>query len=109
MSLHPASRGLNQMSNGSRNNGSNLNGSDAKLEINPLSGLLGSQSPSATILDTLKKKMQMYKDELEQLRDESERSRHQLDEEKRRREVAELEVSALQRRVQLIEEDLEKN
>ena len=70
-SLHPASRGLNQM---------------VKTEVNPHSGLLGN-SPSATILDTLKKKMQMYKDELEVTKDESERFRHQLDEERRRREV----------------------
>lgn len=69
--MHPASRGLNQ---------------SMKNEINPHSGLLGA-SPSATILDTLKKKMQMYKDELEVTKDESDRCRHQLDEEKRRREV----------------------
>jgi hypothetical protein len=92
-SLHPASRGLNQMSNGTnggRSSTSNLNGSDMKLEVNSHSGLLGQPSPSATILDTLKKKMNQLKDELEVTRDEAERSRHQLDEEKRRREVVSL-------------------
>lgn len=144
----------------------NLNGGDANNV---------SASPSTTILDTLKKKMNQLKDELETCRDESERTRQQLEEERRRRECvssvfvtsiliqisyfaslnwlgllhmtlffskkkkkklihdknyiwtflslfiklitlmiiflfkqAELEVSALQRRVQLIEEDLEK-
>ncbi len=76
-SMHPASRGLNQMANGS-------------LEINPHSGLMGQPSPSATILDTLKKKMNQLKDELEVSRDEGERTRQQLEEEKRRREVVSL-------------------
>lgn len=75
-SLHPASRGLNQMTNG--------------IEVNPHSGLLGQPSPSATILDTLKKKMNQLKDELEVSRDEADRFRQQLDEEKRRREVVSL-------------------
>ena len=52
-----------------------LNGAD---NMNP--------SPSSTILDTLKKKMNQLKDELETSKDELERSRLQLDEEKRRRE-----------------------
>jgi hypothetical protein len=43
-------------------------------------------SPSATILDTLKKKMSVLKDELETTKDEIDRSHHQLDEERRRRE-----------------------
>ena len=45
-----------------------------------------SASPSATILDTLKKKMSVLKDELETAKDEIDRSHHQLDEERRRRE-----------------------
>jgi hypothetical protein len=50
-----------------------------------------SPSPSSTILDTLKKKMNLLKEELETSKDELERSRLQLDEEKRRREcVSEL-------------------
>jgi len=52
----------------------NLNGADT------------SPSPSSTILDTLKKKMNLLKEELETSKDEHERSRVQLDEEKRRRE-----------------------
>ncbi len=47
---------------------------------------IGGQSPSATILDTLKKKMSVLKDELETTKDEIDRSHHQLDEERRRRE-----------------------
>ena len=86
-SMHPASRGLNQMTNGNNNVGS--------LEVNPHSGLMGQPSPSATILDTLKKKMNQLKDELEVSRDEGERSRLQLDEEKRRREVVSLLLLAI--------------
>jgi hypothetical protein len=43
-------------------------------------------SPSATILETLKKKMTLLKDELENAKDEHDRSHHQLEDEKRRRE-----------------------
>ena len=83
--LYPASRGLSEMKTGPRQAGSDL-----KLEVNPHSGLLGQPSPSATILDTLKKKMNQLKDELESNKDENDRSRHQLEEEKRRREVVRL-------------------
>lgn len=57
----------------------NLNGGDG-----------AANSPSTTILDTLKKKMNQLKEELETSRDELERSRQQLDEEKRRRECVRL-------------------
>lgn len=43
-------------------------------------------SPGTTILDTLKKKMNVLKAELENAKDDLDRSHHQLDEEKRRRE-----------------------
>jgi hypothetical protein len=71
-SLHPASRGLNNVAKSST---SNINGANTEAP-----------SPSTTILDTLKKKMSQLKDELEVSRDELERSRQQLEEEKRRRE-----------------------
>lgn len=73
-SLHPT-RGVN-LNNG-KTSTSNLNGGDIP-------------SPSATILDTLKKKMNQLKEELETSRDELERNRHQLDEERRRRECVSL-------------------
>ena len=76
-SLHSA-RGVG-LNIGKPNNG-NLNGASDT-----------SPSPSSTILDTLKKKMNLLKEELETSKDELERSRLQLDEEKRRREcVSEL-------------------
>ena len=43
-------------------------------------------SASATILDTLKKKMSLLKDELENAKDDIDRTHRQLDDEKRRRE-----------------------
>jgi hypothetical protein len=43
-------------------------------------------SPGTTILDTLKKKMNLLKGELETAKDDLDRSHHQYDEEKRRRE-----------------------
>ncbi len=76
MSLHPASRGIGLNATTGKSSTSNLNGGGAS----------DVPSPSATILDTLKKKMNLLKDELEVSRDELERNRAQLDEEKRRRE-----------------------
>ena len=75
-SLHPT-RGVG-LNNG-KTSTSNLNGGDNNLP-----------SPSATILDTLKKKMNQLKEELETSRDELERNRQQLDEERRRRECVSL-------------------
>ena len=77
---HPTNRGVG-ISNG-RTSASNLNGGlDSGLQQT------SQPSPGATILDTLKKKMNQLKEELEISKDESERSRQNLDEEKRRREV----------------------
>lgn len=68
-----------------KSSSSNLNGGGGGN--GDLNGLASSMpSPSATILDTLKKKMNMLKDELEVSKDELERTRQQLEEEKRRRE-----------------------
>lgn len=69
--MHANSRGL--INNKSPTH--NLNGGD-----------MVNASPSTTILDTLKKKMNQLKDELETSKDELERSRQQLDEERRKRE-----------------------
>lgn len=60
--------------------------SQIKVGVGGVSSQHQPQSASATILDTLKKKMSLLKDELETTKDELERSHRQLDEEKRRRE-----------------------
>ena len=78
MSFNSVSRGAAGLNIG-RSSTSNMNGGDLSNGVH--------SSPSATILDTLKKKMNQLKDELEQSRDDHERSRHTLEEEKRRREV----------------------
>jgi len=57
----------------------NINGVDSGLNSTPSSG--------SSILDTLKKKMNQLKEELEISRDESTRYQHSLEEEKRRREI----------------------
>lgn len=72
-SLHANTRGVGLIANNNKSPTHNLNGGDVA-------------SPSTTILDTLKKKMNQLKEELETSKDELERSRVQLDEEKRRRE-----------------------
>jgi hypothetical protein len=77
MSLHQASRSVGLNATG-KSSTSNLNGGGLGVSDVP--------SPSATILDTLKKKMNQLKDELEVSKDELERTRTILDEEKRRRE-----------------------
>lgn len=74
-SMHANSRGVGLVA-ANKSPTHNLNGGDSA----------GVASPSTTILDTLKKKMNQLKEELETSRDELERSRQQLDEEKRRRE-----------------------
>lgn len=52
-------------------------------------------SPGATILDTLKKKMNQLKEELESSKEDAERYRSQFEEEKRRREVVSLHLLLL--------------
>lgn len=78
MSLHPGSRGVGL--NVGKASATNLNGGGGG------GGGADLQSPSATILDTLKKKMNLLKEELEVSKDELERARQLLDEERRRRE-----------------------
>lgn len=79
MSLHPGSRGVGL--NVGKASATNLNGGGGGG-----GGGADLQSPSATILDTLKKKMNLLKEELEVSKDELERARQLLDEERRRRE-----------------------
>jgi hypothetical protein len=70
----------------STNRGVTLLGRTSTTNLNDNNSM---QQPSSgsTILDTLKKKMSQLKEELETSKDEVERNRQLLDEEKRRREV----------------------
>merc|ERR1712183_992819 len=61
------------------------------------------------LLDVLKKKMRQTKEEMEKYKEESEDMARKLQVEIRRREEAEGEVGALNRRIQLLEEDLERS
>merc|ERR1712107_319671 len=61
------------------------------------------------LLDVLKKKMRQTKEEMEKYKEESEDMARKLQVEIRRREEAEGEVAALNRRIQLLEEDLERS
>jgi len=63
--------------------------------------------PQGTLLDVLKKKMRQTKEEMEKFKDECEEYHKKLQNEIMRREEAESEVAALNRRIQLLEEDLE--
>ncbi|CAG0923030.1 unnamed protein product [Notodromas monacha] len=64
---------------------------------------------SGSVLDVLKKKMRQSRDEMEKYQEESEENFRQWNLEKKRREDAEAEVAALNRRIQLLEEDLERS
>merc|ERR1711899_623200 len=59
------------------------------------------------LLDVLKKKMRQTKEEMEKYKEESEDMARKLQVEIRRREEGE--VAALNRRIQLLEEDLERS
>merc|ERR1711963_537203 len=61
------------------------------------------------LLDVLKKKMRQTKEEMEKYKEESEDMARKLLVEIGRREDAEGEVAALNRRIQLLEEDLERS
>merc|ERR1711884_223854 len=61
------------------------------------------------LLDVLKKKMRQTKEEMEKYKEESEDMARKLQVEICRREEAEGEVAALNRRIQLLEEDLERS
>ncbi|CAH0553632.1 unnamed protein product [Brassicogethes aeneus] len=62
-----------------------------------------------SLLDVLKKKMRQTKEEMERYKDECEEYNKRLQGEVIRREEAESEVAALNRRIQLLEEDLERS
>ena len=66
-------------------------------------------SSAGGLLDVLKQKMQQSKDELEKYKEESENMARNYQEESRRREDAENEVASLNRKITLLEEDLERS
>merc|ERR1711962_654172 len=63
----------------------------------------------ADLMEVLKKKMRQAKEDTERLKDENEEISRKLLVEVQRREAAEGEVAALNRRIQLLEEDLERS
>jgi len=67
------------------------------------------ESNCSPTMEVIKKRLISYKDELEAAIDRAERSELQLKEHKARADKAESEVSALSRRIQLLEEDLERS
>merc|ERR1712079_813676 len=67
------------------------------------------QVQGSNLLDVLKKKMRQTKEEMEKYKEESEDMARKLQVEICRREEAEGEVAALNRRIQLLEEDLERS
>jgi len=67
------------------------------------------QVQGSNLLDVLKKKMRQTKEEMEKYKEESEDMARKLQVEIMRREEAEGEVAALNRRIQLLEEDLERS
>ena len=64
---------------------------------------------SQNILDVLKKKMRATKEECEKYKEDAEDLQRKLQGEITRREEGESEVAALQRRIQLLEDDLERS
>ncbi|KAK0426090.1 hypothetical protein QR680_009531 [Steinernema hermaphroditum] len=66
----------------------------------------GAQQTS--LLDVLKKKMRQAREEAEAAKDEADEVKRHLEEERKKREDAEAEVAALNRRIVLVEEDLER-
>merc|ERR1711931_510387 len=67
------------------------------------------QVQGSNLLDVLKKKMRQTKEEMEKYKEESEDMARKLQVEIMRREEAGGEVAALNRRIQLLEEDLERS
>merc|ERR1712002_340517 len=67
------------------------------------------QVQGSNLLDVLKKKMRQTQEEMEKYKEESEDMARKLQVEIMRREEAEGEVAALNRRIQLLEEDLERS
>merc|ERR1712088_913197 len=79
------------------------------LSTTPTTTTRMAQVQGNNLLDVLKKKMRQTKEEMEKYKEESEDMARKLQVEIRRREEAEGEVAALNRRIQLLEEDLERS
>merc|ERR1711971_7191 len=79
------------------------------LPTTPTTTTRMAQVQGNNLLDVLKKKMRQTKEEMEKYKEESEDMARKLQVEIRRREEAEGEVAALNRRIQLLEEDLERS
>merc|ERR1712032_11765 len=79
------------------------------LPTTPTTTTRMTQVQGSNLLDVLKKKMRQTKEEMEKYKEESEDMGRKLQVEICRREEAEGEVAALNRRIQLLEEDLERS
>merc|ERR1739840_28568 len=79
------------------------------LPTTPTTTTRMAQVQGNNLLDVLKKKMRQTKEEMEKYKEESEDMARKLQVEIMRREEAEGEVAALNRRIQLLEEDLERS
>merc|ERR1712001_435071 len=79
------------------------------LSTTPTTTTRMAQVQGNNLLDVLKKKMRQTKEEMEKYKEESEDMARKLQVEICRREEAEGEVAALNRRIQLLEEDLERS
>merc|ERR1712172_457196 len=79
------------------------------LPTTPTTTTRMAQVQGNNLLDVLKKKMRQTKEEMEKYKEESEDMARKLQVEIRRREEAEGEVAALNRRIQLLEEDQERS
>merc|ERR1719239_1488303 len=82
---------------------------EERLPTTPTTTTRMAQVQGNNLLDVLKKKMRQTKEEMEKYKEESEDMARKLQVEIRRREEAEGEVAALNRRIQLLEEDLERS
>merc|ERR1712117_260543 len=81
----------------------------AKIEGQGDNNIMTANVQGSNILDVLKKKMRATKEESEKFKEECEDVQRKLQVEIMRREEAEGEVAALNRRIQLLEEDLERS
>merc|ERR1712183_909620 len=79
------------------------------LPTTPTTTTRMAQVQGNNLLEVPKKKMRQTKEEMEKYKEESEDMARKLQVEIRRREEAEGEVAALNRRIQLLEEDLERS
>ncbi|CAB3359043.1 Hypothetical predicted protein [Cloeon dipterum] len=87
----------------------NIMNTQLKRSVSKAVGKMTANMQQGTLLDVLKKKMRQTKEEMEKYKDECEEYHKKLQVEVMRREEAEGEVAALNRRIQLLEEDLERS